>query len=84
MHLVQEIRDEAHRFAVSYHRKRRSIRDFGSELDRIRGIGEKRKKRLLRNFGSVNRIRRATTEELIPFLGEKLAVRVKESLSGSA
>ena len=82
LHLVQEIRDEAHRFAVSYHRKRRSIRDFGSELDRIRGIGEKRKKRLLRNFGSVNRIRRATTEELVPFLGEKLAIRVKEGLSG--
>ena len=83
LHLVQEIRDEAHRFAVSYHRKRRSIRDFGSELDRVRGIGEKRKKRLLRNFGSVSRIRRATTEELVPFLGEKLAIRVKESLSGS-
>ena len=81
LHLVQEIRDEAHRFAVSYHRKRRSLRDFSSDLDQIPGIGEKRKKRLLSNFGSVSRIRQATTEELTPFLGKKLASLVKEGLS---
>lgn len=80
LHLIQEIRDEAHRFAVSYHRKRRSLRDFSSELDDIPGIGAKRKRRLLQNFGSVARIRRASEEELIPFLGKKLARSVKESL----
>ena len=78
---IQRIRDEAHRFALAYHRKRRSMRDFQSELDDISGIGEKRKKRLLRNFGSVANIRRATVEELAPFLGSKLARRVKEALN---
>lgn len=81
LHLIQEIRDEAHRFALAYHRKRRSMRDFKSELDQIEGIGEKRKKRLLRNFGSVGKIRRASVEELAPFLGTKLALRVKEALN---
>ncbi len=80
LHLLQEIRDEAHRFAVTYHRKRRSLRDFSSELDAIPGIGEKRKKRLLRSFGSVARIRQATREELAPFVGEKLAASLKEKL----
>jgi excinuclease ABC subunit C len=83
LHLLQEIRDEAHRFAVSYHRKRRSIRDFTSELDQVPGIGDKRKKRLLSNFGSVSRIRQARVEELVPFLGERLARLLKEKL-GSA
>ena len=80
LHLAQEIRDEAHRFAVTYHRKRRTIRDFASELDGIPGIGDKRKKRLLRNFGSVNRIRQASVEELTPFVGRKLADLIKQSL----
>ena len=80
LHLVQEIRDEAHRFAVTFHRKRRSARDFDSELDRVPGIGAKRKKRLLQNFGSVARVRGATIEELIPFVGPKLARTIKEEL----
>ncbi len=80
LQLIQEIRDEAHRFAVTYHRRRRSIRDFESELDRIPGIGAKRKLRLLRSFGSVARIRRASVSELAPFLGEKLAAIVRERL----
>jgi excinuclease ABC subunit C len=78
LHLLQEIRDEAHRFAVTYHRKRRSARDFASELDSIPGIGEKRKRRLLQNFGSVAGVRRATIEELSPFVGSKLAERIKK------
>jgi excinuclease ABC subunit C len=81
LHLLQEIRDEAHRFAVQYHRRRRSMRDFKSELDDIPGIGEKRKKRLLQGFGSIRRIREATVEELIPFLGVKLAQTAKERLT---
>ena len=80
LHLIQEIRDEAHRFAVTFHRKRRNKRDFTSELDNISGIGPKRKKRLLQNFGSVARIRRASVDELTPYLGEKLAREVKEQL----
>ena len=79
--LLQEIRDEAHRFAVTYHRKRRSLRDFHSVLDDIPGIGQKRKKRLLRSFGSVAGIRRASERELIPFVGPKLARVVKKKLS---
>lgn len=81
LHLIQEIRDEAHRFAVTFHRKRRSMRDFDSELDRVPGIGAKRKKRLLQNFGSVARVRRATVEELTPFVGRKLAETLKRELS---
>jgi len=80
LHLIQEIRDEAHRFAVQYHRKRRSMRDFNSELDQIPGIGEKRKKRLLRSFGSITGVRKASLEELIPFVGEKLARAIKAGL----
>ncbi|MDA2927185.1 excinuclease ABC subunit UvrC [Acidobacteria bacterium AH-259-G07] len=80
LHQIQEIRDEAHRFALTYHRKRRSLRDFYSELDPIPGIGEKRKKRLLRNFGSVAKIRHASVEELTPFVGRKLAHAIKQRL----
>jgi excinuclease ABC subunit C len=63
-HLVARVRDEAHRFAITYHRKLREKRAVHSELDDIPGIGEVRKKTLLRHFGSVERIRHATTEEL--------------------
>ncbi len=63
-HLVARARDEAHRFAVTYHRKLREKRAVHSELDDIPGIGEKRKKALLRHFGSVEKIKQATVEEL--------------------
>lgn len=71
--LVQQIRDETHRTAVEYHRKRREMRDFTSELTAIEGVGEKRKMKLLRNFGSIERIAKASVEELSPFVGEKTA-----------
>lgn len=80
LHLIQEIRNEAHRFALAYHRKLRSMHSFHSELERIPGIGEKRKKRLLRNFGSLAQIRKASIEELIPFVGKKLARTILERL----
>ncbi|GBC78104.1 UvrABC system protein C [bacterium HR08] len=83
LHLIQMIRDEAHRFAVTFHRRRRRQRDFASELLAIPGIGEKRKELLLRNFGSVSRIRRATIEELRPFVGERLARRIVEHFAAS-
>lgn len=63
-HLVARVRDEAHRFAIEYHRKLRAKRAVASELDDIPGIGEARKKALLRHFGSVAKIREATVEEL--------------------
>jgi excinuclease ABC subunit C len=59
LHLIQKIRDESHRFAVSYHRKRREIRDRDSELDAIPGVGPRTRQRLLEHFGSVRGIRQA-------------------------
>jgi excinuclease ABC subunit C len=76
LHLVQTMRDEAHRFAVSYHRKRRELRDFDSELMDIPGIGEVRKKVLLRAFGSLERVRQAKYEELVPYVGPKTAAQI--------
>ena len=73
LRLLQMIRDEAHRFAVTYHRKRRELRDFTSELTAIPGVGEKRKGRLLRHFGSIQRVARASVIELTPFVGRKTA-----------
>ncbi len=81
LHLIQVIRDEAHRFAITYHRLRRKKRHMTSELLSIPGIGERRKSRLLRNFGSVERIRRASVAELTPFVGEELAQRIREYFS---
>lgn len=78
LHLVQMIRDEAHRFAVTYHRKRRAMRDFQSELTSIPGVGEKLKARLLRNFGSLKRVSEASFAELRPFVGETQARRIVE------
>jgi excinuclease ABC subunit C len=76
LHLIQMIRDEAHRFAVTYHRKRRAMRDFQSELTSIPGVGEKLKARLLRNFGSLKRVSEASFEELRPFVGITQAQRI--------
>jgi excinuclease ABC subunit C len=68
-HLVARVRDEAHRFAIAYHRKLREKRAVHSELDDVPGIGEVRKKALLRHFGSVEKIRQATVEELMAVKG---------------
>ena len=76
--LVQRMRDEAHRFAVSYHRKRRELRDFDSELMDVPGIGEIRKKVLLRAFGSLERVKRAAFDELAPYVGPKTAAMIFE------
>ncbi len=80
--LLRRLRDEAHRFAVSYHRKLRDKRMFGSPLDEIPGVGPRRRRMLLRSFGSVANIRRATVEEIatVPTMTETLAKRVKEAL----
>jgi excinuclease ABC subunit C len=81
MRLVRMIRDETHRFAVSFHRQRRTMRDFQSELTSIPGVGEKLKERLLRNFGSLKRVAEATVAELRPFVGQKQAERIVEHFS---
>jgi excinuclease ABC subunit C len=71
--LIQRIRDEAHRFAVTFHRLSRSKRDLRSELDVIGGIGPRRRKALLTAFGSLAGVRRATREELVKIVGPKSA-----------
>jgi excinuclease ABC subunit C len=78
LHLIQMVRDETHRFAVTYHRKRREMRDFTSELTSIPGVGDKLKTRLLRNFGSLKRVSEASMAELRPFVGERQARRIVE------
>jgi excinuclease ABC subunit C len=71
--LIQRIRDEAHRFAVTFHRKARSMRDLRSQLDEVPGIGPRRRRALLRAFGSLAGVRRATREELESVVGAKTA-----------
>jgi excinuclease ABC subunit C len=71
--LLQRIRDEAHRFAVTFHRQRRARRDLTSELDTIPGIGPRRRRQLLQRFGSLTGVRRATREELEPVVGARAA-----------
>ena len=73
LRLLQRIRDEAHRFAVTFHRQRRTRRDLRSELDTVPGIGGRRRKLLLTTFGSLAGIRRATREELTKVVGAKAA-----------
>ncbi|MBX5445936.1 excinuclease ABC subunit UvrC [Sphaerobacter sp.] len=80
--LVQRVRDEAHRFAVTFHRKRRTKSTFRSALDGLKGVGPARRKALLKTFGSVARIRQASVEELaaVPGIGPRLAEQIKEEL----
>ncbi len=85
LYLLQRLRDEAHRFAITFHRQRRSKAMTQSALDGVPGLGEKRRKALLREFGSVKRIRAASVEELagVPGIGPALAAVVAAEL-GSA
>src|SRR5262249_60738916 len=71
LHLVQRIRDEAHRFAVTFHRRARSMRDLRSELDEVPGIGPRRRRTLLTTFGSLAGVRRASREGLAAGVGPK-------------
>jgi excinuclease ABC subunit C len=80
--LVQRIRDEAHRFAVTFHRRARTMRDLRSELDHVPGIGARRRKTLLTTFGSVAGVRRATREELAAVVGAKTADAVLAFFAG--
>jgi len=83
LHLVQRLRDEAHRFAITYHRSLRGRRQTRSAFDDLPGVGPKRRRALLRAFGSVKRVREATVEEIagVPGIGPGLAERVHDALA---
>ena len=86
LYLLQRLRDEAHRFAITYQRQKRGKRMVESILDDVPGLGEARKKALLRQFGSLKRLRAASVEELetVPGIGPTLAQAVVEALAASA
>ena len=82
LYLLQRIRDEAHRFAITYHRSKRSKRMTASALDAVRGLGEHRRKALVTHFGSVARLKEASVEEItaVPGIGVATAKAVLEAL----
>ena len=82
--LIQRIRDEAHRFAVTFHRQSRTKRDLRSEIDEIGGVGPRRRKALLTAFGSVAGVRRATREDLARVVGPRCADAVLAHFAGGA
>lgn len=82
LYLLQSVRDEAHRFAITYHRKLRSKRMVDSILDSVPGIGPKRKKDLLRHFGSLKRLRRASVDEIAEIVPDAVAAEVVTVLTG--
>lgn len=86
LYLLQRIRDEAHRFAISYHRSKRSKRMTASALDSVRGLGEHRRKALVTHFGSVARLKEASVEEItaVPGIGVATAKAVLEALGAPA
>jgi excinuclease ABC subunit C len=78
--LLEHVRDEAHRFAVAFHRQQRKSRDFRSTLESIPGVGPKKRRRLLMHFGSLKGVQGAALKELQGILGEKLGAQVHEHL----
>jgi len=82
--LIERIRDEAHRFAVTFHRKARTMRDLRSQLDDVPGIGPRRRRALLTKFGSLAGVRRATREELDAVVGPRAAAAVIDYFAKSA
>jgi excinuclease ABC subunit C len=82
LYLLQRVRDEAHRFAITHHRNRRSKSMVESVLDGVPGLGEVRRKTLLRHFGSLRKLRAATVDEIaaVPGVGPRTAAAIKEAL----
>ncbi len=82
LYLVQRLRDEAHRFAITYHRDLRAKRTVRSAFDDLPGVGPKRKRELLKVFGSIKRVREAPVEQIaaVPGIGRSLAERIKATL----
>ena len=79
---IQEIRDETHRFSITKQKRKQSNISFGSILDNLKGIGPKRKKILIRYFGSVEQIKRASIQDImnVPGLGKKTAISIYQQL----
>jgi excinuclease ABC subunit C len=82
LRLVQQIRDESHRFAVTFHRQRRSRRQRATELDQVSGVGPRTIRKLLDHFGSLKKVRQATNDELIKVVNRRQAVAIIEHFSG--
>jgi excinuclease ABC subunit C len=80
--LMVEIQDEVHRFAISYHKKKRSKAQIKSELDDIQGVGAVTKQKILQRFGSVTRARSAKLEEWIDLLGTRSGTKLYEHFNG--
>ena len=82
LYMVQRIRDEAHRFAITYHRNLRSKSSLKSPIDMVTGIGPKRKRMLMRKFGSISGIKQASIDDIaaVPGLTRSLAIRLKQTL----
>jgi len=82
---LRHIRDEAHRFAITYHRKLREKRSLASVLDEIPGIGPKRKKALIKAFGSLEKLKQASVDEIaeLPEIPKSLAALISASLKRS-
>jgi excinuclease ABC subunit C len=85
LYLLQRVRDEAHRFAITYHRQRRSRSMTASTLDGVAGLGETRRRALLRQFGSLKRLQAASVEEIaeVPGVGRRTAEAVHQALAGA-
>ncbi|HAL57711.1 MAG TPA: excinuclease ABC subunit C, partial [Bacteroidetes bacterium] len=84
LRLLQQIRDEAHRFAITFHRAIRTKRILNTELDLIGGVGKKRATELLESFGSVQGVKFATEEQIAEIVGSKIAAKIKEYFSEDA
>jgi excinuclease ABC subunit C len=83
--LLKRIRDEAHRFAIKYHKKLRGKKLIASELDYIQGIGPKRKQILIKHFSSLDKIKEVSVEQIASLKGfnQKIAVKIKQSLTSN-
>ena len=84
LRLLQRLRDEAHRFAITYHRKLRSKRTLQTELTQISGVGKTTADKLLRTFGSVESVRHVSTEDLAAAVGQATAIRIREHFDKSS
>ena len=82
LYLLQRIRDEAHRFAITYHRTLRDKRTFQTELTEVEGIGEKTAQKLLKHFGAVKNIKSANREEVEKVAGKKVAEKLYAFFAG--
>ena len=85
LYLLQRVRDEAHRFAITHHRSRRSKSMVESLLDDVPGLGEVRRKTLLKHFGSLRKLRAATVEEIaeVPGIGARTAAAIKDAVAAT-